>query len=245
MHCTNCGAEMENGASLCPACGADMTQTAVANPEAVPTDSLPDAAQSSAEPSPAEAEELQGDPLIGWSDKLDDPAIQKMALRQKKSARMFGIIFGIIFPVGFIVAGFLIKTIPLKLAVMIGFGLGLLMVAVSYIRLCSLNKPIWEGTVADKTSVEHYDKKNKDKARVDYTVVFRGNGGGKKKLHAKNDSSVYEYYNVGDKVRFYPVFGTFEKRDKSHDEFIFCNVCSSKNPIANRKCERCKSPLFK
>ncbi len=239
MHCTNCGAALEEGISLCPDCGTAVEANSTEAPVTPQAASLP---VSSAEDTPQEA---QTNPLIGWSDKLDDPAIQKAALRHKKSARMFGVIFGVIFPLGFILAGLLIKAIPLKLACIVGFGLGLLMVAISYIRIFSLNRPIWEGTVVDKTGVEHYDKKNKDKATIEYTVVFRGNGGGKKKLHMKNDSSVYDYYNVGDKVRFYPALGTFEKRDKSHDEIIFCNVCSAKNAIGNRKCERCKSPLFK
>ncbi len=239
MHCTNCGVEIESGAAVCPACGIAI------EPAAEDKVSIDLPVQGAEVAVAAEAAEENENPLSGWSDKLDDPMIQKAALRQKKSARMFGIIFGIIFPVGFIVAGLLIDSIPLKLAVIVGFALGLIMVAISYIRLFSLNKPIWEGTVADKTSVEHFDKKNKDKARIDYTVVFHGNGGGRKKLRVKNDSSFYDYYHVGDKVRYYPVFGTFEKRDKTNDDIIFCNVCSAKNPISNRKCDRCKSPLFK
>ncbi len=240
MHCTNCGAALSDGVTVCPACG--EAQTPVEALSTVP-------AEPASEPAADTISETDGgereNPLIGWSDKLNDPMIAKAALRQQRSARMFGIIFGVIFPVGLTVAGFLIKSLPLKAAIITGLSLGVIMVLIAYFRLRSLDKPIWEGTVADKTAVERFDKKTPDKARTDYTIVFKGISGGKKKLRFKNDSSAYDYYNIGDKVRYYPVFGTYEKRDKSHDSIIFCNVCSCENPIENRKCKRCKSPLFK
>lgn len=241
MHCTNCGAALADGVTVCPDCGAE--QTPVEAVSLVP-------AEPASEPQPVAAAADNGgeereNPLIGWSDKLSDPMIEKAALRQRRSARMFGIIFGILFPVGLSVAGFLIKPLPLVPAVITGFALGLIMILIAYSRLRSLDKPIWEGAVADKTAVEHFDKKTPNKARTDYTIVFKGISGGKKKLRFKNDSKAYDYYNIGDKVRYYPVFGTYEKRDKSHDSIIFCNVCSCENPIDSRKCKRCKSPLFK
>lgn len=183
--------------------------------------------------------------LRGWSDKLADPTIVKMAERQKKGARMFGNIFAIVFVAGFFIAGLLIPSIPLKSALLIGVSLGVLMFLISRLRLFSLSRPVWEGRVEDKSAVEHFDKKHPDKAVIRYTVLFRGEKGGKKKLRSKGNAAVYEYYNIGDRVRYYPAFGSFEKFDKSKDSYIFCNVCSAQNDIGNRKCSRCKSPLFK
>lgn len=247
MHCTNCGCELKEGAAVCPDCGEAVVSSTVPA-ETTTEENDQSLVAANTEPAEITAEptcDTDENPLTGWSDKLDAPEIKKAAAKQKKSAQVFGIIFGILFPVGFIVAGLLIKSIPMKLALIVGFGLGLFMVALAFFRMLSLNKPIWEGTVADKTAVEHYDKKNSEKATTVYTVVFHGIGGGKKKLKIKDNSEFYDYFKVGDKVRYYPVFGTFEKRDKSHDSIIFCNVCSTKNPIENKKCSRCKSPLFK
>lgn len=243
MHCTNCGCELKEGDLVCPGCGenvasldAGITEEAVQSCEAID--------QETSVSCDSDAQ-IDDNPLIGWSDKLDDPEIKKAADKHRKAARMFGIIFGILFPVGFAIAGLLIKAIPFDIALIVGFSLGLLMAALAFFRTLSLNRPIWEGTVADKTAVEHYDKKNSEKADTVYTVVFHGIGGGRKKLRIKNNSEFYDYYKIGDKVRYYPVFGTFEKRDKSQDSIIFCNVCSAQNPISSRKCSRCKSPLFK
>lgn len=240
MHCTHCGIELQPGVTACPECGEPIPAASPA--EAGAPVEMPAEAEAPVSIAPA-ATASTDDAAIGWSDKLDDPHIQKMAARQRKSAQVFGVIFGILFPVGFAAAGIFIKEVPLKLALIVGVGLGLLMAIIAFFRLRSLNKPVWEGSVVDKTAKEHTDKK--DKTHTDYTVVFKGIGGGKRYLRLRDDPAHYDYFAIGDKVRYYPVFGTYEKRDKSGDEIIFCNVCSAQNSMSASACTRCKSPLFK
>ena len=56
---------------------------------------------------------------------------------------------------------------------------------------------------------------------------------------------MYDYFKVGDRVRYHPAFATYEKFDKSRDSIIYCNVCSMMNPVSNDRCERCANLLFK
>ncbi len=50
---------------------------------------------------------------------------------------------------------------------------------------------------------------------------------------------------VGDRVRYHPRFGAYEKYDKSKDRIIYCIVCDEMNPIQNDRCKKCNNLLFK
>jgi uncharacterized paraquat-inducible protein A len=56
---------------------------------------------------------------------------------------------------------------------------------------------------------------------------------------------MFDYLSVGDRVRYHPTFGTYEKYDKSKDRIIYCNICRMMNPIKNDRCKRCNNLLFK
>jgi hypothetical protein len=64
-------------------------------------------------------------------------------------------------------------------------------------------------------------------------------------LRAENDSTVYEYYKLGEKVRYHGKLKTFEKFDKSNDDIIFCNACSFLHEISEETCRNCGCPLLK
>jgi hypothetical protein len=55
---------------------------------------------------------------------------------------------------------------------------------------------------------------------------------------------MYDYLDIGDRVRYHPALETYEKYDKSKDEVIYCNVCR-RGTRFNDRCERCKNLLFK
>lgn len=69
--------------------------------------------------------------------------------------------------------------------------------------------------------------------------------GRKHRIARDSHREMYDYFKVGDRVRYHPAFATYEKFDKSRDSIIYCNVCSMMNPISNDRCERCANLLFK
>lgn len=109
---------------------------------------------------------------------------------------------------------------------------------------------MWEGVVVDKSSKKRSKRESKDDSTyttyTEYTTVISTKGG-KKKTIVEVDSrrDMYDYLSVGDRVRYHPAFGTYEKYDKSKDRIIFCNVCSMQSPIHNDRCKRCNNLLFK
>ncbi|GHU60276.1 hypothetical protein FACS1894171_1100 [Clostridia bacterium] len=93
-----------------------------------------------------------------------------------------------------------------------------------------------------------------------YTVVFRSDGGKVQKLDMKKElggaifsaiaktaspEELYDYYEVGDRVRYHPGLHHYEKYDKTRDSVILCPICNKLNSMVGDICERCKRPLLK
>jgi hypothetical protein len=81
---------------------------------------------------------------------------------------------------------------------------------------------------------------------TEFTTVINTDAGKKKKIVERDSGRLmYDYLTVGDRVHYHPMFGTYEKYDKSKDRIIYCNVCSTKNLIQNDRCKQCNNLLFK
>lgn len=235
--CTSCGAPLEADARFCTACG-----TPVAPP--IPPQAPP---QQQAYQAPQQQFGRGYAPLVGWTQRHMDPQIVARAEKNKKAAWAFTIFLAIAFPVGFTIAGFAVDDMPIEEAVIIGFGLGIMMLIIGLVRIASMKKGIWEGTVVDKYKKNKIEHTSDDSThyRMHYTIVVKEESGKSHKLNYVDNAAMYDYFNVGDRIRCHQAFGTYEKYDKSRDSYIFCNVCGKLNDITNDTCVSCHMPLFK
>lgn len=235
--CTNCGAPLEADARFCTACGTPVAPPIP--PQAPPQQQAYQAAQQQFGRGYA--------PLVGWTQRHMDPQIVARAEKNKKAAWAFTIFLAIAFPVGFTIAGFAVDDMPIEEAVIIGFGLGIMMLIIGLVRIASMKKGIWEGTVVDKYKKNKIEHTSDDSThyRMHYTIVVKEEGGKSHKLNYVDNAAIYDYFNVGDRIRCHQAFGTYEKYDKSRDSYIFCNVCGKLNDITNDTCVSCHMPLFK
>ncbi len=233
--CMACGAKLPNGAEFCTGCGKAV------NP----------AAQEPMEKSQAAYSALpQGSAgLVGFSDRCHSPEIMAAAQKSKKTS--IGCMWILVFVplIGFPAAGLLMDDFPFGESLIIGALLAIIMLAVNLLALRKTRQPMWEGVVVNKYSKEKSEHRGEDDNRqtyTEYTVVIRTDAGRKKTIvERKSGRNMYDYLSVGDRVRFHPRFGTYEKYDKSKDRIIYCNVCSMMNPIQNDRCKRCNNLLFK
>ncbi|MDD4297150.1 MAG: zinc ribbon domain-containing protein [Ruminiclostridium sp.] len=234
--CTACGMELPDGAEFCIGCGKAVSRAA---PEAV----TPIQAAHSAPPQ-------GGAGLVGFSDRCNSPEILAAAQENKKFS--IGCMWILVFVplIGFPVAGLLMDDFPFGESLVIGVGIALIMLVVNLLALRKTKQPIWEGVVINKYSKEKSEHRGGEednyRTYTEYTTVINTDAG-KKKTIVERDSGrhMYDYLSVGDRVRFHPRFGTYEKYDKSKDRIIYCNVCSMMNPIQNDRCKRCNNLLFK
>lgn len=104
----------------------------------------------------------------------------------------------------------------------------------------------WEGTIVEK-KVDRTTRTREDPYNhsLKYTVVVRKDDHSLIKLNYTQE--LYDYYQEGDRVRHHAGLAAshlLEKYDKSADEHLYCLACSTKNPIDQDRCRRCKAPLL-
>jgi len=231
--CTACGMELPDGAEFCVGCGKAVSQVA---PEIVtPTQGTSSQASQG------------GTGLVGFSHRCNSSEILAAAEKNKKTSIGCMWILVLVPLIGFPVAGLLMDDFPFGEALVIGVGIALIMLVVNLLALRRTKKPMWEGVVINKYSKEKYEHKDDaSKTYTEYKTIINTDAGKKKTIVEKDSGRhMYDYLSVGDRVRFHPKFGTYEKYDKSKDRIIYCNVCSMMNPIQNDRCKRCNNLLFK
>ena len=234
--CTACGAELPDGAEFCINCGKAVKQT------------VPEAVESSQAASSAPPQASMG--LVGFSDRYHSPEILAAAQENKKFA--IGCMWILVFVplIGFPIAGLLMDDFPLGESLVIGVGIALVMLVANLLALRRTKQPMWEGVVVNQYSKEKREHRGGEdeswRTYTEYNTIIKTDAG-KKKTIVEIDSGrhMYDYLSVGDRIRYHPMFGTYEKYDKSKDSIIYCNVCSMMNPIQNDRCKRCNNLLFK
>jgi ribosomal protein L40E len=265
MFCHNCGNKLREGATFCSGCGAKIQEIASGVCTACGA-KLPEDAEfciscskavNLATPEPMEPGQTtssappQSDAgLVGFSDRCNSPQILAAAQKNKKSS--IGCMFILVFVplIGFPIAGLLMDDFPFGESLVIGVGIALVMLVVNLLAMRRTKQPMWEGVVVNKYSKEKSEHRGgeEDNCRTytEYNTIINTDAG-KKKTIVEVDSRrhMYDYLSVGDRVRYHPMFGTYEKYDKSKDHIIYCNVCSMMNPIQNDRCKRCDNLLFK
>jgi preprotein translocase subunit YajC len=241
--CASCGAQMPSDADFCISCGAAKGSKAAAPP---PTQG---GAACAPQPS-ANIYAQQSAGLVGFSDYCNHPEILAAAKGNKKFSIGCMWILTLVPLIGFPIAGLLIDELPFGEAVIIGVGIAVVMLIFNLIALRRQKKPMWEGVVVQQYSKERSEHRGGEddnhRTYTEYTTVINTDAGKKKTIVEKGSGrDMYDYLSVGDRVRFHPTFGTYEKYDKSKDRYIYCNVCSMMNPIQNDRCKRCNNLLFK
>jgi hypothetical protein len=224
MYCKNCGTALSGNARFCASCGADQggeTQT----------------------------EQTGGaQPLVGYSDKINDPRIAATLKKMNKSGMIFILVLAAAAVIGFSVAGVLeVGGFELPSAFFFGLILGgLLIVIALFQRARGKKDDTWDGVVIDKTfkRASYAERKSGDH-RTNYFVHIRRDDGSAKKIPCTEE--LFHYYKIGENVRHHAgtLAHVLEKFDKSRDSVIYCVVCSTKNEIHNDICRRCKCPLMK
>jgi len=186
---------------------------------------------------------------VGYSSKIADPAFDKYRTNSKRWSYIFAAVLFLAAVIGFPIYGQVSGELEMPYSLYYGLGIGGMFVAIAAWQSFSRDRDTtWDGVVVDKRT---YKKQSHDKDNNStryYTVyeykVKRDNG--KLYTHRTEDNSiVYNYFNIGDKVRHHKGFGGYEKYDKTKDLFLFCTACGSQNDISNDHCFRCKCPLLK
>jgi len=179
----------------------------------------------------------------------------------KKTSRTWGVIVVLLPLVIALGVGVFSKGTTVAKAVPIGMGVSVIFLIFNLVSWFkeSAKKP-WKGVVVDKeilpvtrkeaSSRGTRDKygKRRDNTRHEVRLVHVRDEEGK--IHTIEagvlSGHVYDYFKVGDQIRFVPGFPfPYEKRDKSADSYTICMWCSRKVDLNEDTCPRCHKPVIK
>ena len=176
---------------------------------------------------------------MAYSLKIHDPAFAKYLKNTKDYRFQFAFVLAIIAVVGFYIYGEVSDEMDNPEALYIGLGIGGMFFLIGVFSALSVNKvPSWDGEVVEKEIV-------KLKGKPYFIVYFEDQKHKRYEIRSEDDATLYNYYKIGEKVRYHGHLKTYEKFDKSKDDIIFCNACSFMHEITEHNCQNCGCPLLK
>ncbi|MEA4882812.1 MAG: hypothetical protein VB144_03950 [Clostridia bacterium] len=186
---------------------------------------------------------------VGFSPRINDPAFARYQKAPSKWSIIFATILAVIVIVAFPIYGHVSGQLEMPHSLYYGPGIGGMFIAIALLQIAGRGRDTtWDGVVVGKQVFERrtYDKTNE--THTTHTAyeykVKRDNR--KVYTHQHEDSdTVFNYFDIGDRVRHHRGFGGYEKYDKSKDTFLFCTACGTKNNVSDDICFRCKCPLLK
>lgn len=223
MFCPRCGARMEARSPHCGACGATVSSTLQ---EQIPEESG----------------------RVGFSTKIEDPAYASYQKQSVAWSLIFSAILAVIAAVGFPIYGQVSGELEWPQSLYYGFGIGGMFVAIALLQTLKKRRDrTWDGIVTHKNAYRTREN-NSDGSTSDhvhYVLTIRKDSGKLRKEKWRDTSGLYDYYEIGDKVRHHKGLSYYEKYDKSRDSRILCNACLTFSDINADACPRCKCPLLK
>lgn len=174
----------------------------------------------------------------GFAETIDHESFAAYRKKLKKTVRIILPIIALVIAIGLMFMG-----VGPAGSIFAGICMLVLMFAVAAVQ--GRKKPDWEGTVTKK-SYSHIRKKGAD-SHI-YKIHFRTDSGENKTQTWRSHTSVYDYLQEGDRVRFLGSIGTpyaFEKYDKSTDESIPCVCCGHLMDPRYTFCTLCGGFLLK
>jgi len=185
---------------------------------------------------------------MAYSSKINDPAFDKFVQSTKKWSFQFSLILAVIAVAGFTIYGAVSDEMDNPEALLIGAVIGAMFLLIGiFSGKSKAQKTTWDGVVVDK-KIKKTKKDIGYDTKVDrlvYKVLVKSESGKVHEIRNEDDSTVFNYYNIGDKVRHHGSLNTYEKFDKTADSIIFCNACGFLHDIHEDVCRNCKCPLLK
>jgi len=176
---------------------------------------------------------------MGYSSKINDPAFDKYKKNTKNYRYQFAFALAIIAVIGFYLYGAFSNEMDNPEALYVGFVIGGMFLLIGVYSVFSLKPlPSWEGEVVEKKII-------KKKTHTHFVVYFEDVKGKRHERFSEDDATVYDYFKIGEKVRFHGKLKSYEKFDKSKDDIIFCNACAFLHEISENICRNCGCPILK
>ncbi|MDL2254394.1 hypothetical protein LJC49_10080 [Ruminococcaceae bacterium OttesenSCG-928-I18] len=183
----------------------------------------------------------------GFSARINDSAFAEYIKRSRRISSIFMIVLAVVVFAGFAIYGLVSGN--LVFALVMGSFLAILFLVVTFVTLAkSKGGGSWDGVIVDKQIKKRRqasgDSGNR-RSYNEYILYVKDDKGKTHKQGSISTSTIFNYYQVGDRVRRHPGLHYFEKYDKTRDAEILCNACLKLNPVQTDTCPQCKCPVLK
>jgi hypothetical protein len=185
---------------------------------------------------------------MAYSNKIHDQSFDKYLQNSKNWKFQFSLIIAALAIAGFWMYGSFSDEMDTQSALQIGLFIGLMFIVIGFFSGLSKPNRDWDGEVIDKKitkTTKDIDYGYGKAERYVFTVFIKSETGKVHEKWSENDDTVYNYYKIGDKVRYHGRLKSYEKFDKSGDTIIFCNACAFLHDIDEDVCRNCGCPLLK
>ncbi len=192
---------------------------------------------------------------VGFSNAVNDPRFASKKRTQGCASFIFSLIVIPMPLIGFAIYGYYFQDkMPMKEVLLTGAGVsGIFLLFYVVFWLKKLFSSDWEGVVTALTEEEHlYHRNNANRTYTSrneyyymYVVRIQTTSGKIKKIENRSQNSFYyNYFKVGDRVKYHHDIDYYEKYDKTYDTHILCPFCAKVNPITDDVC-KCGAPIMK
>ncbi len=195
-----------------------------------------------------------------YSRLTETEQVKEALAKVRKTSRTWGVIIVLLPIVITFCVGIFSKGITVAKALPIGLGVSVIFLIFNLVNWVkeSAKKP-WKGVVVDKEILPVTNRENSSGTRDKYGKKRDTTRHEVRLVHVRDEEGkihtieagvlsgyVYDYFNVGDQLRFVPGFPfPYEKRDKSQDTYTICMWCSRKVDLSEETCPRCHKPVIK
>jgi len=231
MFCEHCGNKVDSDSKFCEHCGKQLLKD---------------------EANDKNVNKEQKDKQIGYSSKINDPAFKRYLKNTNRYSFYFSLVLAVFAIVGFYIYGETSHEMENPEALYIGLGIGAMFILIAVFQILGRKRTkTWDGIVVKKEVLDKERRKNlgnndyyMERYKV-YNVIIKNEHKKTVTIRVEDDDTIYNYYEIGDKVRHHGGLNSYEKFDKTRDSIIFCNACGTLNDISVDKCHRCNCPLLK
>ena len=237
MFCESCGAKLENNARFCESCGTPQS--------AVPAPAQP---QASAYQQPSQTGS------VGYSHVINSPEFLLCVKKHHKRSRRAAIVFTILLPLLGASGGAVIGE-GSAAGIVIGTILGFAGIAVLWSLTEKEKKKkralpdAIDGTI---TNINYYgsgggigEGGDAEKKYTAAKITLVDSAGREHDVEIKFRNEIYNYYKIGEAVRYHTKINFPEKYDKSRDSYSVCALCLYKEAVHGDRCPVCDAPLLK
>lgn len=239
MFCGHCGKKVQDDSNFCEHCGEKLVINKTIDKREYSYSNLKEGSTAN-------------DITLGYSSKINNPALKKYLKNTNIYSFYFSVVLAIVAIVGFYIYGETSYEMDNPEALYIGIGIGSMFIIIALFQILGRKRSkTWDGVVVKKEILDKKRRRNTgnndyyiERYKL-YNVVVHNEYGKTVYIRSEDDDTVYNYYEVGDKVRHHGGLNSYEKYDKTKDTIIFCNACGTLNDINKDNCYRCNCPLLK